>query len=53
MGRVTIWVGALCVGLMACDEEALPVGFSCDFEGRCPGELTCDADLTGQPVRSV
>lgn len=41
----------LLVLLMACESAEkveLAAGFSCDFEGRCPGELICVADFTCQ-----
>lgn len=47
MRRVT--VGLLCL-LGACEAEVVeePVGFGCDFEGRCPGDLRCAPDFTCQ-----
>lgn len=37
------------LALAGCPEEdAVITGFSCDFEGRCPGELACAPDFTCQ-----
>ncbi len=41
----------LLLALAGCvEEEDLVTGFSCDFEGRCPGALACAPDFTCQPA---
>lgn len=55
MGRSRVFrlivVSLACALLGGCEEEEeLVTGFSCDFEGRCPGTLACTPDFTCEPA---